>query len=92
MKFTSKQLVKLVGLGKQTGFRFEFERRLPDRMSILSDIRPSVTPKGHFSVRTVYLKEDGVDVAYDGNYEFNLAATIVNGERHELPQIKRRVP
>jgi hypothetical protein len=85
MKVTSKQLVKLVGLGKRTGFRFEFERHLPDGTSILSDIRPSVTAKGHFSVRTVYLREDGLEVAYDGNYEFTVVAAIVNGERHELP-------
>jgi hypothetical protein len=91
MKSTCKNLVKLAGLGKACGHRFEFERRVHERTSILSDLRPGVTPKGNFSVRTVYLNEDGVEAAYDGNYEFDLTAIIVNGERHDLAPIDRLV-
>jgi hypothetical protein len=42
-------------------------------------------------VRTIYLKENGAEVAYDGNHELDLAAIIVNDERHELLSVDQIV-
>jgi len=42
-----------------------------------------VTPRGNFSVRTIYLKgRRKRDARTMANYEFDVIAIIVNGERH----------
>ena len=81
-KVAMREIARLDSQLRELARKAKFERRWPDHTSILKDVRPSVTGKGNPSEKTILAVEDGREVAYDGKYEIDLAAIIIDGERY----------
>src|SRR5262245_20963110 len=80
----AREIAKLSSLVRQCGFDATFSVLLTNgKPCVLSDVRPEVTEKGNFSIRTICLRADGREMRFDGRYEFRLA-----GEPEFTPRVR----